>query len=60
MVLALLVGTVIFKGLVQIFNFIVCKLYGMKNLSNFDEFFLVDKKKAIIGAAIRSEKYDYE
>jgi hypothetical protein len=60
LILALFVGAVIFKGLMQIMNFIVCKLHGLKTLSNFDDFFLVDERKAIIGCVVRSDVFDYE
>ena len=38
----------------------VCKVHGLKSLSNFDEFFLVDERKAIIACAIRCEKFDFD
>jgi hypothetical protein len=60
LILALFVGAVIFKGLVQLMNFIVCKLHGMKTLSNFDDFFLVDERKAIIGCVVRSDVFDFD
>ena len=32
----------------------------MKALSNFDDFFLVDKRKAIIACVLRSDKFDFD
>ena len=51
---ALLVGSIFYKILMKIFNYLVCKLYGVKTLSNVDEFFLSDDKKVIIGCYLRA------
>ena len=58
--MALFVGAVLYKVLIKIFNFIVCKLNGMKALNNIDEFFLSDDKKVIIGCYLRADKFDFD
>lgn len=60
LILALFVGAIIYKGLLQIFNMFVSKTHGMKPLSNFDDFFLVDERKAILGGYLRAEKFDFD
>lgn len=52
-VVALFFGTIVYKFLLKIFNYFVCKLHKMRTMSNFDDFFLSDDEKCICSGNLR-------
>ena len=55
-------GSVIYKLIFKLVDYILCKLYNMTTLSVFDEFFLYDDNKSLANTTLSTSftKFEYE
>ena len=58
--LMLVYGAVAYKILSKIVDWILCKVFKLRTMSVFDEFFLADEKKSVASGFIRFEKFDFD
>ena len=58
--LMLVYGAVAYKIISKIVDWILCKVFKLRTMSVFDEFFLADEKKSVASGFMRFEKFDFD